>query len=373
MREVGDTGVQTHFTAFEEYLTKNDKSVEIITPYNSPQWLVYPVFAFRKLLPYFSSTLNVWWYRHWHKHFLYLSLRHRLLNGQPCTIYAQCPLSVDAALKAKRNTKQKIILVVHFNVSQALEWVDQANIKKDGWLFKSIDDFEKKIIPRVDGIVFVSKFMKDQLEKRIPHIGVVPSAIIPNFVRAPDVANVNDIPKKVIGDLICIGTLENRKNQAYAIHVLAEIKRKGLDLNLTFVGGGSDLTVLKKLAIELGVADRIIFLGYLKNASQLLPQYRACIHVAKIENLPITLIEALSHSKPIFATAVGGVPELFNNSIEGYFIPLDSPREAAEIILNVFADEDVFRIMETAAFERFTQFYEEKLVALRLKAFISSV
>ena len=93
MRPYGETGVQTHFNCFRDFLTSRQQKQQLITPFSSPKYLVYPVFALRKIVDRLSGPLSVWWYRYWHAYFLKLALQQYLKAGQPCVIYAQCPLS----------------------------------------------------------------------------------------------------------------------------------------------------------------------------------------------------------------------------------------------------------------------------------------
>ena len=102
MRPEGETGVQTHVRSVRDWLTRNSRPVTLVTPFDRPQWQVYPVFGLRRLLDRVSKPASVWWYRHWHAVFLQRALSVRLADGKTCVIYAQCPLSARAALRARR-------------------------------------------------------------------------------------------------------------------------------------------------------------------------------------------------------------------------------------------------------------------------------
>ena len=370
MRPDGDTGVQTHYRAYMAYLNKRTLPVRLVTPFDSPKWQSYPVFAMRKLLGLMSGDASVWWYRYWHAFFLRHVLRRVLSNAHSCVVYAQCPLSAEAALRARSSEKQRIAMVVHFNISQADEWVGKSNITVDGSLFKSIREFETTVLPRLDGLVFVSEFMRRELLMRIPRIENVPFRIIPNFLRDP-ILSIKNSP--LLGDLICIGTLETRKNQRYAIEIVAAAKQMGYSLNLTLVGDGPSRSKLESLCNNLGVATQVNLVGFVKNASCLFSQHHACLHVAQIENLPLTLIEALAYGTPIFAPAVGGIPEVFDDGIEGRFIPLDDAQLAASLILEWLDSETILKQAGTAARTRYLASFEETHVAIKLTNFLMSL
>jgi glycosyltransferase involved in cell wall biosynthesis len=363
----GDTGVQSHFRSFLAWAEKKGVASSLLTPYNRPRWMVYPAFAVRRLIDPWHKPASVWWYRYWHALFVKQALRIALSDGRACTIYAQCPLSAAAALQARTSPSQRVVMVAHFNISQADEWVGKGMIFEGDASYRSIRDFEAAVLPRLDGLVFVSDFMRKELAARIPATTRVPYRIVPNFMADPGPVNEAESPD---ADLICIGTLEPRKNQRYALEIVAAAARMGRRLTLTIVGDGPDRTMLEATASELDITKQVTFLGFVKNAASLMPRHRAFVHVARIENLAIVLIEAMAHGLPVFAPAVGGIPEVFSNDIEGRFIPLDAPDAAAKIIVEWLDSQDRMSKAKAAARDLFVTYFSADKVAAELADFL---
>ncbi len=369
MRPQGETGVQTHVRAVRDWLEQDGRLVQLITPFDCPRWLVYPVFGLRRLLDRLNKEASVWWYRHWHTVFLQRALRRRLAADRPCVIYAQCPLSAAAALRARVSNTQKVVMVVHFNLSQADEWADKGAIPRDGAFFRSIRALEEEILSDVDGLVFVSDFMRRELRQRIPAVEGVQSQVIPNFLDDPGVPG---LPTER-NDLITLGTLEYRKNQRYALEIVQAAAQLGRNLSLTVVGEGPDRAKLEKLARELNIEKQVRFMGFVPNAAALMPKHRACMHVARMESFGIVLIEAMSRGLPVFAPAAGGMPEVFEDGVEGRLIPLDDPQAAARLILEWLDDEAMMRRVKSAARRRFLDRFEADRVASELAGFLDRV
>ena len=367
MRPEGDTGVQAHFCAFLAWAQEMALPVTLITPYSSPRWQVYPVFALRHLIDPLHRSASVWWYRYWHTLFLRRALRSALADGRPCTIYAQCPLSAAAALSARTTVTQRVVMVAHFNISQADEWVGKGMIREGGTLYYAIRRFEAQTLPRLDGLVFVSDFMRRQVAARIPQTTNVPYRIVPNFLPDP---GMDSNPAQAETDLICIGTLEPRKNQRYALEIMASAVRQGQPLSLTVVGNGPDREALVSMALERGIRQQVTFAGFVTNAAGLMPMHRAYLHVAQMESFGIVLIEAMAHGLPVFAPAVGGVPEVFTDGCEGRFIPLDDAEEAARTIISWLDSPQTMTLARKAARERFLAHFESSKVALDLANFL---
>lgn len=369
MRADGDTGVQTHFRAFFDYLVRQGRSVRLFTPFDAPKWLVYPVFAFRRLLDPVNGAVSVWWYRFWHAVFLQSVLKRALHSGDPCVIYAQCPLSAQAALNARRSNCQKVKMVVHFNISQADEWVGKGKFSENSKIYNAIRRFEGEVMPRLDGLVFVSDFMRAELTKRIPSVAGVRFEVIPNFLSDPGEDQASE-PAQV--DLVCIGTLEPRKNQIYALEIVAAAKNAGRRLTLTIVGDGPNRSELERKCKELDIYDLVTFAGYLKATTELFQRHKACLHVAHMESFGIILIEAMSRGLPVFATQVGGMIEVFSEGVEGRFIPLGNSEAAAKLILEWLESPDQMQRAGKAARKRYLSSFEESGVARRLAGFLDN-
>lgn len=367
MRPEGDTGVQTHFSAVRQLLQKAGVPVRLVTPFSAPATLFYPVFGVRKLLDPLSGTASVWWYEYWHEYFLRRALRDNLRN-RPAVIYAQCPPSARAAIRARSGPHQKVVMVVHFNVSQADEWVSKGKLVPGTGLYQAIRQREQEILPQLDGIVFLSDFVRENLLQTVAGLEQVPSLSIPNFIQ-PATATA-DGPQ---GDLINIGTLEPRKNQQFLLQVLAAANRLGRCYRLTLVGDGPDRLALTRLADELGVAPQVTFGGRRLAAARFIPAHRAYVHSARMENMPIALIEALSCGVPVLAAPVGGIPEVFRDEIEGRYWALDDPVAGAEKLIAVLENPARYAAMRTAARRRFDSEFTEEVVGHRLRRFLTEI
>lgn len=367
MRPEGETGVQSHFRTFHRWLAGHQRAVRIVTPFDAPRWKVLPVFGLRRAVQLASKPGSVWWYRHWHAAFLRQALRDVLRSSGDCVIYAQCPLSAQAALLARKSPRQRVVMAVHFNVSQADEWQGKGMLGHGHPVFTGIRKLEGAVLTAVDGLVFVSDFMRRELIGRWPSIDAARSVVIPNFVDRPDTIAPIALAH---GDLISIGTLEPRKNQAYLLDIISATRAIGRGLRLTLAGDGPDRGALEEKARRMGIDDLVTFAGHVPDAARHIPEYRACIHMARLENLPITLIEALSCGRPVFAAAVGGVPEIFTDGREGWTLPLDNAQEAAKLLSQFLHSDRELEAAGRAARARFEEHFETSTTAARLDNFL---
>lgn len=354
MREQGWCGVQTHFRAVMGYARQQGYEVSLAEPYLVSRWIRKLPWLAVRLLKVFSRERAALLHRMFTFQYMRINLREnlRMLKGRAVVIYAQDPLSASAALAMRREGFQfRLVAVLHFNISEAYEYRLNGLTSEGGELWRSLMRTEQEALPQLDKIIFVSDYMRRIVLERNPALTDVQVEVIPNFPEHATAIPSADQP--VRGDIISIGTLEPRKNQGYLLHVLAEARRRGHIYHLTLVGDGPSRNEWETLAQQLGVAGQVQFLGYVKGASSLIPGHRVFAHAAQMENLPLTLIEALSCGLPVFAPPVGGIPEVFDDDVEGRHWPLDDAAVGAEKLIEALEDRQVWQRMSQAAAKRY--------------------
>lgn len=363
----GNTGVHTHIHQVLRYLAGDtDVATTLVTPF-SWGWPVYaPVYGLRCALDPLSKQASVFWYRYWHEVFLREALRRRLSRFGDCVIYAQDPPTARAALAARRSRAQQVVLVVHFRTSQADEWAGKGTIPRDGWMFRQMRETEREVIPRVDRIVYVSRWAEEALVGWLPEATRVPSTIIGNFV-APWPRRLAD---EQVGDLVTVGHLEPVKNHRFLLRVLSETKKAGRPLTLDIFGDGPLRRDLEQLALDLDVMKQVRFRGFRPDVRDFLPGYRAYVHASYSESSSLAIMEAMDAGLPVVAADIGPLSELFDDAVEGRFWPLGDPAQAAAILLNLTEDEPSRRKAARMARERFKRDFDANVVGPRLRCFL---
>ncbi len=98
--------------------------------------------------------------------------------------------------------------------------------------------------------------------------------------------------------------------------------------------------------------------------------YRAYVHPARFEILPLALIEALAAGLPVVAGNVGGIPEIYDDGVEGRFWSLDDPVSAAATLLELLDCEPARSHTSAAALERYRRNFRADVVVPRLLSFL---
>ena len=86
-------------------------------------------------------------------------------------------------------------------------------------------------------------------------------------------------------------------------------------------GQGPLLENLQQQSVNLGISDRVIFLGLRRDIPSLLDAADGYVLSSAWEGLPNAVMEAMAAAKPVVATNVGGVPELVKEGKTGFIAP----------------------------------------------------
>jgi glycosyltransferase involved in cell wall biosynthesis len=166
-----------------------------------------------------------------------------------------------------------------------------------------------------------------------------------------------------------VGRLEEQKGHAYLIQALPLVLREVGEVTLLVAGEGRLRESLERQVRELGVASHVHFLGTRRDMPLV---YRALDVLALPslwEGLPLALLEAMGAGLPVVASAVGGVPEVVRDGVNGRLTPPgDAPALAAAIVELARRPEQRAALGE-AAQETVRQGYSRESMLDKLAAF----
>lgn len=121
-----------------------------------------------------------------------------------------------------------------------------------------------------------------------------------------------------------------------------------LDLRLLSAGRGPERENLSKLVDELGLQDRVVFLGRLERPEVLKLAKRALAVLVPskpshgvVEATSIAAIEAMACGTPVIVSAIGGLAELVTSGYNGLTVPADDPATLAKAIKTIATDDDL--------------------------------
>jgi glycosyltransferase involved in cell wall biosynthesis len=111
-----------------------------------------------------------------------------------------------------------------------------------------------------------------------------------------------------------------------------------LPVRFVIVGQGPMEAEIRARRAELRLEDHVDVLGFRPDAHRLLAGCDLFALASHYEGLPVAIMEALAAGLPVVATAVGGVPEIVRDGVEGLLVPARNPERFADAIETLVRD-----------------------------------
>lgn len=152
--------------------------------------------------------------------------------------------------------------------------------------------------------------------------------------------------------LLDVAMFRPEKNQRELIAIAADLP-PGFPWQLWLAGDGPARRDCERIAADLGVAERVHFLGLVRDPSPLYAAADVAVHASRRESLSNFLIEAQAHGLAAVAYTAQGIDECFVGGDTGMAIPFGN-RAAFRAAIRRFADRDPARSERARDFARRT-------------------
>jgi N-acetyl-alpha-D-glucosaminyl L-malate synthase BshA len=208
-------------------------------------------------------------------------------------------------------------------------------------------------IQRSDGITAVSDYLKRETVDafRVPADTI---EVIPNFVD-PEMYGRDRYP--------CWKTAFLRDGEKLVLHVsnFRAVKRvrdvvrtfgrlaKEVPSRLVFVGDGPDRPEATDEARNLGITDRVVFLGKQDSVAEIMACADLLLLPSQSESFGLVALEAMASGVPVVASNAGGLPEVIDDGETGFMAPVGDVEAMAEGAIHILRDAATWRRFSEAA------------------------
>jgi glycosyltransferase involved in cell wall biosynthesis len=155
----------------------------------------------------------------------------------------------------------------------------------------------------------------------VVHNGVSPEEFVP-ITRDTDAS-----------DVVYLGELRALKGVDLLIDAIASLRAQGRLVTAAIVGDGPDAAALHARVVHLRLNDAVHFRAPMP-ARSAFALGRAVVVPSRAESLPYVVLEAAAAAKPLIATSVGGIPEIFG-PLSQHLVPADNAHALAQAIAEV--------------------------------------
>ncbi|MEK7485587.1 MAG: glycosyltransferase, partial [Planctomycetota bacterium] len=169
---------------------------------------------------------------------------------------------------------------------------------------------------------------------------------------------------KIVG---LLGRLHPQKGIEYFLDAIPLILQEFPDCWFLLCGSGELESSLKQQSQSLGIASRVRFLGFQREALKILSCFDISVMSSRWEGFPFVALETFSLQKPLVATRVGGIPELVDET-NGILVEPENATHLALGILKLLKDPKLTQQLAQAGYEKVKIHYSGQTMAQQTEA-----
>ena len=205
----------------------------------------------------------------------------------------------------------------------------------------------ERVFQRADAVLAPSSYLGDTFREWGYDVHVVPNVLaIERYRYRPRAA--------ASPNLLWMRTFHEHYDPLMAVRVLAALRERHPEARMTM--GGADQGLLSATQAEanrLGVSDRITFAGYLtaEGKEAAFAEHDVFLNTNVVDNMPVSVLEASACGLVPVATAVGGVPAIITDRVNGRLVPSGDVGAMVDAVSELLEQPSTYARMSASARE----------------------
>ena len=194
-----------------------------------------------------------------------------------------------------------------------------------------------------DAITAVSESLREDTYK---HFNATKDIlVIPNFVhpRSKTIHNIQEIRRRYAIDnepIMChISNFRKVKRVDDVLKMFDKVNQK-IPSKLLMVGDGPERFGLEELCAQLGLCDRVVFIGKVRETQEVLEISDLFVLPSETESFGLAALEAMAMGVPVISSNTGGIPEVNINGETGFMSDVGDVEDMAKNAIYILEDED---------------------------------
>jgi glycosyltransferase involved in cell wall biosynthesis len=169
--------------------------------------------------------------------------------------------------------------------------------------------------------------------------------------------------------ILSIGRLSLEKGHADLVRAMGNLSPNLREWKLMLVGIGPEQRALERLAVSMGIDDRVVFAGHTSNVAHFYAIADVFVLPSHSEGSSNVLLEAMCARVPIVATRVGGNPEILLDGHSGLLVPARDPPSLTRSIDRLLQDRALALKLVDSAYARAVSDFSVERYRERLLSF----
>ena len=241
---------------------------------------------------------------------------------------------------------------------------------------KSFQPVIEFAINQSDAVTAVSESLKEDTYQFFDikkNIEVIPNFIDPSLYRfAEDIELRAQFAEKDEVIITHISNFRKVKRVDDVIRIFKDVQQQ-LSAKLLMVGDGPELHQVKNLARELGISDKVFFLGKSKRIEQITSISDVFLLPSETESFGLVALEAMASGVAVVSSNVGGLAEVNKDGVTGFLNDVGDIEGMIASVLTILKDKDTLARFKTNALEHSKKFELNKIVPVYENLYLSLV
>ena len=240
--------------------------------------------------------------------------------------------------------------------------------------FRSITRFS---IEKSDGVTAVSRFLYRQTVEELnvnKEIEIIPNFVDTELFKRTEERECTRSMLAQPGEKIImhISNMRPVKRLQDVVRVFANVVKEA-KVRLVLVGDGPDRPGAHRLAEQLGISDRVAFLGAQESIPKLLNCADIALQPSALESFGLSILEALSVGAPVISTRCGGPEEVVVHGECGYLSEIGDVEDMSRNCLRLLKDRKLYEQFSKKARQRAVENYGIEKISRRYEDFYRQV
>lgn len=206
-----------------------------------------------------------------------------------------------------------------------------------------------------NAVTAVSQSLKDDT---IAHFATTQTIhVIPNFIQVkPELLEKNLEKRRHYAmdneRILChISNFRQVKRVEDVVRVFHQVQKE-IPAKLILGGDGPERPFVERLGRELGICNKIIFTGKVRETGPILEISDLFLLPSETESFGLAALEAMAEGVPVVSSNTGGIPEVNVHGFSGYLSDVGNVDEMAQYALSILKADDQLARFSNNAFER---------------------